>query len=46
MKIKNLNSKIVALLIGCILGDAHIGRSRDNKTFITFEQSISIRIML
>ena len=37
---KKLNNKIVALLIGCILGDAHIGRSKDNKTFITFEQSI------
>jgi len=28
------------MLIGCILGDAHIGKVGDNKAFITFEQTI------
>jgi len=28
------------MLIGCILGDAHIGKSGDDKGFITFEQTI------
>jgi hypothetical protein len=27
------------MLIGVILGDAHLGRTRENKAFITFEQS-------
>jgi LAGLIDADG DNA endonuclease family len=28
------------MLIGCILGDAHIGKVGDDKGFITFEQTI------
>lgn len=37
---KNIDDNIIDLLIGCLLGDAHIGRSKDNKSFITFEQTI------
>lgn len=35
-----LNNEIKDMLIGCILGDAHIGKVGDNKGFITFEQTI------
>jgi len=36
----NLNNEIRDMIIGCILGDAHIGRVNNNKGFITFEQTI------
>jgi len=36
----NLNNEIKYLLIGCILGDAHIGKVEKNKGFITIEQTI------
>jgi hypothetical protein len=35
-----LNNEIVDMLIGCILGDAHIGKVGNNKGFISFEQTI------
>ena len=35
-----LNNETKDMLIGCILGDAHIGRVGDGKAFITFEQTI------
>jgi hypothetical protein len=35
-----LNNEIKDMLIGCILGDAHIGKVGDDKGFITFEQTI------
>ena len=35
----NINSNIRDMLIGCLLGDAHVGRS-EGKAFITFEQTI------
>jgi hypothetical protein len=31
-----MNSNINNILIGCLLGDAHIGKCRDDKVFITF----------
>jgi hypothetical protein len=34
------NDIIKSMLIGCLLGDAHIGKYGNNKAFITFEQSI------
>lgn len=37
---KNLNNNLVNLLVGCLLADAHIGRSETDKAFITFELSI------
>jgi hypothetical protein len=35
-----MNSNIKNILIGCLLGDAHVGKYGDNKAFITFEQTI------
>jgi hypothetical protein len=35
-----LNNNIQEMLIGCILGDAHIGKVGEDKGFITFEQTI------
>lgn len=35
-----MNSNINNILIGCLLGDAHIGKCGDDKDFITFEQTI------
>jgi hypothetical protein len=35
-----LNNNIKDMLIGCILGDAHIGKVGNDKGFITFEQTI------
>lgn len=35
-----MNSNINNLLIGCLLGDAHIRKCGDDKAFITFEQTI------
>ena len=35
-----MNSNINNILIGCLLGDAHIGKCGDDKAFITFEQTI------
>jgi hypothetical protein len=35
-----MNSNIKNILIGCLLGDAHIGKYGDDKAFITFEQTI------
>jgi len=37
---KKLNNDILDMLIGCILGDAHIGKVGNDKGFITFEQTI------
>ena len=34
-----MNKIITDLLIGVLLGDAHIGRTGENKAFISFEQS-------
>ena len=36
----NLNNETKDMLVGCILGDAHIGKVGNNKAFITFEQTI------
>lgn len=34
--------KIFNLLVGCLLGDAHIRRNKDgSKSYITFEQTIN-----
>ena len=35
-----LKNDIKDMLVGCILGDAHIGKVENNKGFITFEQTI------
>lgn len=35
-----IKNKIKDLLIGTLLGDAHIRRSGINKAYITFEQSV------
>ena len=35
-----MNSNIKNILIGCLLGDAHVGKCGDDKAFITFEQTI------
>lgn len=37
---ENLNNKIKEMIIGCLLGDAHIGKVENDKAFITFEQAI------
>lgn len=37
---ETLKSNIKDMLIGCILGDAHIGKVGKDKGFITFEQTI------
>lgn len=34
-----LDNNVLGMLIGCLLGDAHIGISGGNKAFITFEQT-------
>ena len=34
-----MNKKVQDMLIGAILGDAHISRTGVNKAFISFEQS-------
>jgi hypothetical protein len=34
-----MNKALKDMLIGVILGDAHIGRTGLDKTFISFEQS-------
>ena len=42
-KFSNANimyNNIKSLLIGCLLGDAHIGKFEKDKAFITFEQTI------
>jgi LAGLIDADG DNA endonuclease family len=39
-KMTKLNNNIKDMLIGCILGDAHIGKVGNDKGFITFEQTI------
>ena len=31
-----MNSNINNILIGCLLGDVHIGKCGDDKAFITF----------
>jgi hypothetical protein len=36
----NINNEIKDMLIGCLLGDAHIGKFSNDKAFITFEQTI------
>lgn len=36
----SFNNNIRDLLIGCLLGDAHIRRTKDNRSYITFEQTI------
>jgi LAGLIDADG DNA endonuclease family len=35
-----MNNDLKSILIGCLLGDAHIGKCEENKAFITFEQTI------
>jgi LAGLIDADG DNA endonuclease family len=40
IKMNKLNNDIKDMLIGCILGDVHIGKVEKNKGFITFEQTI------
>nr|YP_010715987.1 hypothetical protein P2Y88_mgp02 [Paraisaria gracilioides]WDE74385.1 hypothetical protein [Paraisaria gracilioides] len=40
MNMKKLNNDIVDLLVGSILGDAHIGLYKYKKVYITFEQTI------
>lgn len=37
--INKLNNEIKDMLIGCLLGDAHVRKSGGNKGFITFEQT-------
>lgn len=37
---KKLSNNIIDLLVDCLLGDAHIGRYKDEKVYITFEQTI------
>jgi hypothetical protein len=37
---ETLKNNIKDMLIGCILGDAHIGKVGNDKGFITFEQTI------
>lgn len=32
--------KIKSIFVGCLLGDAHIRRTKDDKSYITFEQGI------
>jgi len=39
LKNNRLNNEIKDMLVGCILGDAHVGKVGD-KGFITFEQTI------
>lgn len=43
LKLKNsmLNKTIKDILVGVLLGDAHVGRSGLDKAFISFEQSKS-----
>ena len=36
----NINNEVKDMLIGCLLGDAHIGKLSNDKAFITFEQTI------
>ena len=36
----SFNNNIRDLLIGCLLGDAHIRKTKDNRYYITFEQTI------
>ena len=36
----SFNNNIRDLLIGCLLGDAHIRRTKDHRSYITFEQTI------
>lgn len=40
MNMKNFNDNLKGMLIGCLLGDAHIGKVGENKAFITIEQTI------
>jgi LAGLIDADG DNA endonuclease family len=35
-----MNSNIKNILIGCLLGDAYIGKCGNDKAFITFEETI------
>jgi len=35
-----MNNELKSILIGCLLGDAHIGISEEDKAFLTFEQTI------
>jgi LAGLIDADG DNA endonuclease family protein len=35
-----INNNVKSILIGCLLGDAHIGKCGNDKAFITFEQTI------
>jgi len=35
-----MNNDLKSILIGCLLGDAHTGKSEKDKAFITFEQTI------
>jgi len=35
-----MNDKIKDILVGCLLGDAHIEKSGKNKAYITFEQTV------
>lgn len=37
-----MNFLIKDMLIGCLLGDAHIGKIGNDNAFITFEQNIKI----
>lgn len=37
---KKLSNNIIDLLVDCLLGDAHIGRYKYEKVYITFEQTI------
>jgi hypothetical protein len=41
-----MKNEIKELLVGTLLGDAHIGRTSLNKAFISFEQSIKKEIYL
>jgi hypothetical protein len=36
----NINNEIKDMLMGYLLGDAHIGKIGNDKAFITFEQTI------
>lgn len=33
-------TKITNMLVGCLLGDAHIRRTKEGKAYITFEQTV------
>lgn len=37
---KKLENNVVEMLVGCLLGDAHIQKYGKDKAYITFEQSI------